>query len=296
MNTMEDLLGAMWLISPLGLAMIACVAIGYAVTAREALGRERGLREARELAHDDEEAALTDAKEQATGERDRYRRLLDCHVDAVLAALTDVRARPVPSPGRVLESCCATMPSWRRKLAESTGLEPTEVERLLRSDLPMTPGLARQLEAFTGTPARYWERLWRLHDDHRADAEETVMMQVGEPVTKRESAAPRAESAPLTPPTIPPRALDVPPPVVPSPELAARSPRAKLPPPPLPRLRSPLPVRAAMGAELARRAGTLTSFPLQRDEGGASSANASDSEEAERTPLNKTFPGVGSHG
>ncbi|KYF64900.1 hypothetical protein BE15_02000 [Sorangium cellulosum] len=45
MNTMEDLLGAMWLVSPLGLAMIACVAIGYAVTAREALGRERGLRE-----------------------------------------------------------------------------------------------------------------------------------------------------------------------------------------------------------------------------------------------------------
>jgi hypothetical protein len=44
MNTMEDLLGAMWLISPLGLAMIACVAIGFAVTAREALGRERGLR------------------------------------------------------------------------------------------------------------------------------------------------------------------------------------------------------------------------------------------------------------
>ena len=33
MNTMEDLLGAMWLISPLGLAMIACVAIGFAVTA-----------------------------------------------------------------------------------------------------------------------------------------------------------------------------------------------------------------------------------------------------------------------
>ncbi|AUX31264.1 MULTISPECIES: hypothetical protein [Sorangium] len=296
MNTMEDLLGAMWLISPLGLAMIACVAIGYAVTAREALGRERGLREARELTHDDEEAALTDAKEQAAAERDRYRRLLDCHVDAVLAALTDVRARPVLSPGRVLESCCATMPSWRRKLAESTGLEPTEVERLLRSDLPMTPGLARQLEAFTGTPARYWERLWRLHDDRRADAEETVMIQVGEPVTKRESAARRAESAPLTPPTIPPRALDVPPPVAPSPVLAAKSPRAKLPPPPLPRLRSPLPVRAAMGADLARRAGTLTSFPLQRDEGGASPADASDSEEAERSPLNKTFPGVGSHG
>ncbi|KYF55805.1 hypothetical protein BE04_32670 [Sorangium cellulosum] len=298
---MEDLLSAMWLISPLGLAMIACVAIGFAVTAREALGRERGLREAREHAHEDEEAALTDAKEQAEGERDRYRRLLDCHVDAALAELTDARARPVPWPGRVLESFCATMPSWRRKLAESTGLEPREVERLLGSDLPMTPGLARQLEVFTGTPARYWERLWRLHDDYRTDAEETVVIQVGKPVTKRESSACPASSpapslVPPPPPTIPPRALDVPPPVVPAPELAARSPRAKLPPPPLPRLRSPLPVRTATGEELARRAGTLTSFPLQRDEGGANSANASDWEEAERSPLNTTLPGVGSHG
>ncbi|WP_437301545.1 helix-turn-helix transcriptional regulator [Sorangium sp. So ce426] len=295
---MEDLLGAMWLISPLGLAMIACVAIGFAVTAREALGRERGLREAREHAHDDEEAALTDAKEQAAAERDRYRRLLDCHVDAALAELTDARARPVPWPGRVLESFCATMPSWRRKLAESMGLEPREVERLLRSDLPMTPGLARQLEAFTGTPARYWERLWQLHDDHRTDAEETVVIQVGEPVTKRESSA-RPASSPAqssTPPTLPPRALDVPPPVVPSPELAARSPRAKLPPPPQPRLRSPLPVRAATGTELVRRAATLTSFPVQGDEGEPGSATAADWEDVERSPLNTTLPGVGSHG
>ncbi|WP_437553451.1 hypothetical protein WME97_18455 [Sorangium sp. So ce367] len=295
---MEDRLGAMWLVSPLGLAMIACVAIGFAVTAREALGRERGLRKAREHAHDDEEAALIDAKEQAVGERDRCRRLLDCHVDAALAELTDARARPVPWPGRVLESFCATMPSWRRKLAESTGLEPREVERLLRSDLPMTPGLARQLEAFTGTPARYWERLWQLHHDHRTDAEATVVIQVGEPVTKRESAA-RPASSPAqssTPPTLPPRAFDVPPPVVPSPELAAMSPRAKLPPPPQPRLRSPLPVRAATGTEPARRAATLTSFPLQRDEGGPGSANIADWDDAERSPLNTTLPGVGSHG
>ncbi|WP_437592883.1 hypothetical protein [Sorangium sp. So ce1000] len=165
----------------------------------------------------------------------------------------------------------------------------------------MTPGLARQLESFTGTPARYWERLWRLHDDHRTDAETTVVIQIGAPSTKRESSAlPAASSAPssapATPPTIPPRALDVPPPVVPSPELAARSPRAKLPPPPLPRLRSPLPVRAAAGAELAERAATLTSFPLQRDKGGTSFANASDWEDAERSPLSTTIPGVGSHG
>ena len=66
---MEDMLGAMWLVSPLGLAMIACVAIGFAVTAREALGRERGLREAREQAHEDEGAALADASDWEEAER-----------------------------------------------------------------------------------------------------------------------------------------------------------------------------------------------------------------------------------
>ena len=157
----------------------------------------------------------------------------------------------------------------------------------------MTPGLARQLETFTGTPARYWERLWRLHDDRRTDAEETVVVQVGEPITRRETAPP---TPPPTPPTVPPRALDTPPPVVPSPELVARSPRAQLPPPPLPQLRPPRPVRAVAGEELTRRAATLTSFPLQPDEGGKSAASASDWEEAERSPLNTTLPGVGRHG
>ena len=56
---MKEVLESMWLISPIVLAMMACVAIGFAVTAREALGRERGLREAREQAHEDEELALT---------------------------------------------------------------------------------------------------------------------------------------------------------------------------------------------------------------------------------------------
>ena len=131
--------------------------------------------------------------------------------------------------------------------------------------------------------------LWRLHDDRRTDAEDTVAIRVGAPVTERETAQP-------APPTVPPRALDIPPPVVASPELAASSPRAKLPPPPLPQLRPPRPVRAVAGEQLARRAATLTSFPLQPDEGGTSAASASDWEEAERSPLNTTLPGVGRHG
>ncbi|MGK3964090.1 hypothetical protein WMF38_07905 [Sorangium sp. So ce118] len=298
---MEEVLGAMWLISPIVLAMMACVAIGFAVTAREALGRERGLREAREQAHEDEELALTEAKEKAERELERHRRLLDCHVDALIAAMTDVRARPAPWPGRVLESFCATTPSWQQKLAESTGLERRELERLLNSDHPMTPGLARQLEVFTGTPARYWELLWRLHDDYRADAADTVMIQLGEPITRRErsarAAASSTSSPTLTSPSAIPRgAPDVPPPVVPSSDLAAKSPRAKLPPPPQPRLRSPLPARTMSGAEFACRAAALTSFPVQRDDGGSSLVRGSDREDIERSALNTTLPGVGSHG
>ncbi|WP_437934513.1 helix-turn-helix transcriptional regulator [Sorangium sp. So ce341] len=298
---MEDMLGTMLLVSPIGLAMMACVAIGFAVTAREALGRERGLREAGEKRHEDEEAALTDAKEKAEQELGRHQRLLDCHVDALIVALTDVRARPVPWPGRVIESFCATIPAWQRKLAENTGLSPREVERLLSSDLPITPGLARQLEAFTGAPARYWERLWRLHDDYRTDADDTVVIELREPVGRRESspraaASPASSSAPPRPPAIPPRAPDVPPPVVAPLEVASRSPRAKLPPPPQPRLRSPLPARAEAGAELARRAATLTSFPVQRDEDESRPARGSDWEDVERSSLNTTLPGVGSHG
>ncbi|KYF79955.1 hypothetical protein BE11_42000 [Sorangium cellulosum] len=297
---MEEMLGAMWLVSPVGLAMVACIAIGFAVTAREALGRERGRREAHEERCEDDGSALTDAKEKAERELERHQRLLDCHVDALVAATTGGRARPVPWPGRVLESFCATTPAWRQKLAESTGLAPREVERLLNSDLTITPGLARQLETFTGAPARYWERLWRLHDDYRTDAEETVVIQLGEHIIKRDSSArgPASSSmaVPPSPPSISPRAPDVPPPVVPAPDPAARSPRAKLPPPPQPRLRSPLPVGAVAADDLARRAATLTSFPLQRDEGVSSPAPRSDWDDLERSSLNTTLPGVGSHG
>ncbi|WP_437939234.1 helix-turn-helix transcriptional regulator [Sorangium sp. So ce341] len=298
---MEDMLGAMWLVSPIGLAMMACVAIGFAATARQAMGRERGFREAREQAHEDEASALTDAKEKAERELGRHQRLLDCHVDALITAMADGRARPIPWPGRVLEAFCATMPAWQRKLAENTGLAPRDVERLLNSDFPITPGLARQLEAFTGTPARYWERLWRLHDDYRTDAEETVVIKLDEPTIRRESAtctaaAPASISVRPNPPSVPPRAPDVPPPVVPAPDPAARSPRAKLPPPPQLKLRSPLPARAEAGVELARRAASLTSFPLQHDEGGSSPARGSDWEDAERSSLNTTLPRVGNHG
>ncbi|MGK3986495.1 hypothetical protein WME99_25845 [Sorangium sp. So ce136] len=297
---MKEVLGAMWLISPIVLAMMICVATGFAVAAREALGRERGLREAREQAHEDEELALTEAKEKAERELEHHRRLLDCHVDALIAAMTEVRARPVPWPGRVLESFCAAIPSWQHKLAESTGLERRELERLLNSDHPMTPGLARQLEVFTGTPARYWERLWRLHDDYRADAADTVVIQLGEPIARRERSACAAASS-LSSPTstspagATPRVPDVPPPVLPCSGMAVKSPRAKLPPPPQPRLRSPLPARTMSSAEVACRAAALTSFPVQHEDVGSSLARGADWEDIERSALNTTLPGVGSH-
>ncbi|WP_234023435.1 helix-turn-helix transcriptional regulator [Sorangium cellulosum] len=290
----------MWLVSPLGLAMMACIAIGFAVTAREALGRERGLREAGEQRHEDEESALTDAKDKAERELVRHQRLLDCHVDAVVAAMTGGRARPVPWPGRVLETFCATVPGWQRKLAESTGLAPKDFERLLKSDLPITPVLARQIEAFTGTPARYWELLWRVHDDFRTDLDETVVVQLGAPITKRESSARAPASSPMpassSPPETPRRALDVPPPVMPIPDLVGRSPRAKLPPRPPLRLRSPLPSRASSEPEPEQRAATLTSLPVQGDERGPGPARGPDCEAVECSSLSTTLPGVGRHG
>lgn len=298
---MEGMLRALWLVSPVVLAMIACVALGFAVTAREALGRERGLREAREEAHQDEVSALVEAKERAERERDRARRLLDCHVDALIAATTDVHARATPRPGRILEAFCAIVPGWQRKLADDTGLAPRDLERLLRSDLPITPALAAKLEAFTATPARYWEHLGRLHEDHRTDAEDTVVIPGGGPIARRESSArpaalSRSIPVPPGPPAMPPRALDVPPPVVPSLELAAGSPRAKLPQPPQPRLRSPLPARAGAGTELTRRAANLMSFPLKHDESSFTPGRGADGDDVESSPLNMTLPGVGGHG
>lgn len=237
---MEDILATMVIVSPIGLAMVACVAMGFVVTTREALGRERGLREAMERAHEDTEAALTEARDQAERELSRYRRLIDCHIDAVLDAMKGYRTRPVPWPGTVLESVCASTPDWRIKLGACTGLGPTEVDRLLNSDLPISASLARQLELFTGTPARYWEQMWRAHDDQGAETEE---------------------------------------------------PRAKLPPPPRPRLQSPLPSREAPGSDLARRAATLTSFPIRQD--GAPTSSTPDWEDLERSMLNSTLPGIG---
>jgi hypothetical protein len=131
---MEEMLGAVWLVSPIGLAMMACVAIGFAVTAREALGRERALRETHEERREDVGDALAEAKEKAERELGRHQRLLDCHVDAVIAAMTGARARPVPWPGRVLETFCATIPGWPlqqddRGATPARGLEWEDVER-----------------------------------------------------------------------------------------------------------------------------------------------------------------------
>ncbi|XXX73313.1 hypothetical protein WMF30_37265 [Sorangium sp. So ce134] len=323
---MEDILATMVIVSPIGLATVACVAMGFVVTTREALGRERGLREAQERTHEDTEAALTDAKEQAERELIRCRRLIDCHVDAVLTAMRDCRTRPVPWPGRVLESVCASAPDWRSKLGACTGLEPKEVERLLNSDLPITANLARQLEVFTGTPARYWEQVWRAHDDYRTEAEDSFVVELGPPVTRRERSGPAGASpaspAPIGPPslslaaTLPSqmplavhagqpggseplvdrgpthRALDVPPPVVPSPELAFRSPRVRLPPPPRPRFSSPLPSRETPESDREQRAGMLTSFPIRQD--GATTLSTADWDDLERSTLNTTLPGIGS--
>lgn len=173
---MERILDAMVPWSPVGLAILACVAFGMALATREALGVERGLRAAAERARAAALNTLAANKDWEVAEIGRFRRLLDCHIDALIAEATEFRERSVPSPGDILDSLCSWHADWKRALARSAELQPDEVESLLANDLPITPSLARRLELFTGAPARYWEYLWRLHDEYRTETERTVVV------------------------------------------------------------------------------------------------------------------------
>ncbi len=83
---------------------------------------------------------------------------------------------PSRRPGRSWRACAPGTPTGNRDLARTTDLQPVEVDRLLKNALPVRPGLGAKLELFTGAPARYWEHLWRLHDDYRAEVAQTVVM------------------------------------------------------------------------------------------------------------------------
>lgn len=317
---MEWMLDAMVLMSPVGLAILGCVAFGFALAAREALGRERGLREAAERARNAAVKTLAGTRDWEMQEIGRYRRLLDCHVDALIAEATEFRERSVPSPGAIIESLCSWHASWKQDLATCAGLEAEHVERLLKNDLPITPSLAHRLELFTGAPARYWEYLWHLHDEYRLEADATLVAGLGE-VTRAREVASRAPTPALIPPSAPaPAPPPAPPPVndepgpsmpatrrdqrrvleivddspttlmavpmfPPSP-VAAAAPSAPLPP--VPRLRYP--GGAGSGSTPARRASTLTDFPIQS--GDAPSPGGDGRAEAERSPPSAPLRGV----
>lgn len=197
---MERLLHAMAPLTPVGLALVACVAFGLALAAREALGVERGLRTAAERARDAAVKTLTAHKDWELQEIGRYRRLLGCHIDALIAEATEFRERPVPSPGGILEGLCSWNADWKRDLARSARLSSTELERLLKNELPITPSVARSLELFTGAPARYWEYLWRLHYEYRVETDETVLRLMDQAArARRHSArAPASRPAPTS--------------------------------------------------------------------------------------------------
>lgn len=192
---MEQILNVMWIMTPFGAAIMACVAFGFALSSREALGHERGLRVAAEKARDAAVKTLTTHKDWELAEIGRYRRLLDCHIDAIIAEATEFRNRDVPSPGKILESLCSWNANWKRDLARSVDLKPTEVEQLLKDELLITPLVARRLEAFTGAPARYWEYLYRLVE-YRAETEQTVAFRLGDAVQMRERMARTPAAAP----------------------------------------------------------------------------------------------------
>ncbi|WP_437971101.1 hypothetical protein WMF04_18225 [Sorangium sp. So ce260] len=294
---MERLLHAMALLSPVGLAIIACVAFGLALAAREALGVERGLRTAAERARDAALKTLTAHKDWELQEIDRYRRLLGCHIDAIVAEATEFRERPVPSPGGILEGLCSWNADWKRDLARSAALTSDEVERLLRNELPITPALARSLERFTGAPARYWEYLWRLHGAYRTETDETVLLLVDQAMRARRHAARAPAPGPVPVPIVagrepaPPAAAETPLPVVAPPEPVTPRQRGALPPPP--RLRSPrlTAPRSEPGPARAEPGARRADFPPPRrdtlPEIGDGWADL------EHSPLNATLPGVG---
>jgi hypothetical protein len=210
--TMEQLLNVMLPMTPVGVAILACVAFGFALSAREALGKERGLRAAAEKARAAAVKTLATNKDWEIAEIGRFRRLLDCHIDAIIAEATEFRGRDVPSPGKILEGLCGWNADWKRDLARCAELRPTDVDRLLKDDLPITPLLARRLEAFTGAPARYWEYLHRLVE-HRAETEQTMVIRLGEAAQAREhSARVPASAVGSTPAAVPPRQGAAPPP------------------------------------------------------------------------------------
>ncbi|WP_437717155.1 hypothetical protein WMF45_12510 [Sorangium sp. So ce448] len=319
---MHRVLDAMVSLSPIALGVMACFAFGLALAAREALGKERGLRAAAERARDAALKTLAANKDWELEEIGRFRRLLDCHIDAIVAEATEFRERAVPSPGAILEGLCSWHADWKRDLARTTGLQPGEVDRLLKNALPVRPGLARKLELFTGAPARFWEHLWRLHDDYRAEVDQTVVMLIDGAQRGSKGAPPeprpvlqlvdhgRAAAEPAAP-RVPPVSR----PVAPQPPAAPPAQRAAaeawrpavsesagvssarrelggLPPPPKPRGKRPGAAPTPGGTPALGRASTLTDFPVLR--GDARPGDGDGWAEVEQSLFEATLPGTGS--
>lgn len=287
---MQRVLDAMVSLSPVGMAIMACVAFGLALAARQALGMERGLRAAAERARDAAIKTLSANKTWEIEEIGRFRRLLDCHIDAIVAEATEFRERAVPSPGVVLESLCSWHADWKRELSRITGLPSSDVDKLLKNALPVTPGLARKLELFTGAAARYWEYLWRLRDTYRTEVDQTLVMLVDGAQRKRKDAPP--EPRPVLE-----LVEDGPAVVAPAPSHAPPAPPARpwlggLPPPPKPRVNGPSAAPTPGRTPAHGRASTLTDFPVLH--GDTPPGGGDGWAEVERSPLNATLPGVGS--
>ncbi|WP_437769764.1 hypothetical protein WME77_23300 [Sorangium sp. So ce764] len=264
---------------------MACFAFGLGLAAREALGKERGLRAAAERARDAALKTLAANKDWELEEIGRFRRLLDCHIDAIVAEATEFRERAVPSPGAVLAGLCSWHADWKRDLARTTGLQPGEVDRLLKNALPVRPGLARKLELFTGAPARFWEHLWRLHDDYRAEVDQTVVMLI-------DGAQRGRKEAPLEPRPVLQLVDDGRAVAEPAGASTARRELGGLPPPPKPRGKHPGAAPAQGGTPALGRASMLTDFPVLR--GDARPGDGDGWAEVERSIFEATLPGTGS--
>lgn len=303
---MEQLLYKMVLLSPIGMAFIACSAIGWALSARQALGKEQGLRVAAESARDAALRTLAENKKWEMEETSRFRRLLECNIDMLVAEAADFVARPVVSPGAILEGLCSWNPFWKRQLAAETGLSLPDVERLRRNEHPITPALARKLELFTHAPAGFWDRVWRLHAVVRTETDQTVKLLVDRATRAGKDAPPRrpvlhiVDDSPTAAEPSPaagsgPSAVADARPILQPPPRAPRSARPELPghsafqrtAPRVPPLRIPL---APPDQTAQERASGLTNFPILSER---PTGDGSDWTEVEGSTLNATLPGVG---
>jgi len=73
----------------------------------------------------------------------------------------------VSPPGESLLERIEELGITPAELAQRTGLAPLAIDEILAGEAPVTPEVARQLEAVLGMPANYWIRRQEQYLEHQ---------------------------------------------------------------------------------------------------------------------------------